>query len=90
LPLQFETQQALAARLVELIYQNVPLDFYTRYQDGLTRVTVEDVRAAAKAHIDPGHTAIVVVGNVAILEPRLRAANIAPVYVVDWQGVRIR
>jgi zinc protease len=90
LPLQFETQQALAARLVELIYQNVPLDFYTRYQDGLSRVTVEDVRAAAKAHIDPGHTAIVVVGNVAILEPRLRAANIAPVYVVDWQGVRIR
>jgi zinc protease len=90
MPLQFETQQALAARLVELLYQNVPLDFFTRYQEGLSRVTMDDVRAAAKAHIDPGHTAIVVVGPVAVLEPKLRAANIAPVYVVDAMGNRIR
>jgi zinc protease len=90
MPLQFETQQALAARLVELLYQNVPLDYFTRYQDGLNRVTLDDVRAAAKAHIDPARTVIVAVGNVAILEPRLRAANIAPVYVVDAMGNRIR
>jgi zinc protease len=49
-------------------------------------VTGSDVTAAASKYIDTDHLIIVVTGDRATLEPALRAANLAPVIVVDANG----
>jgi zinc protease len=90
LPLQLETHERMAGLLSEIVQQNLPYDFITRYAAGLQTVTPGQLTAVAARDIDPAHTAIIVVGDAKVLEPKLRAANIAPVYIVDDRGVRIR
>lgn len=43
-------------------YQDYPLDWLDRYQEAIRTTTLEDVRLAAKKHIDPDKFAIMVVG----------------------------
>jgi hypothetical protein len=49
-------------------------------------LTTADVAAAAKRFVDASHTIIVVVGDRSVIEAPLRAANIAPVVIVDENG----
>ena len=49
-------------------------------------MTAADVAQAAKRHVDPDHLAIVVIGDRRLIEPALRAANIAPIVLVDENG----
>ncbi len=90
LPLQLETHEEMAGVLSDIVQQNLPFDFITGYVAGLRTVTPAQVIAAAARDIDPAHTAIIVVGDARVLEAKLRASNIAPVYVVDDRGTRIR
>jgi hypothetical protein len=42
-------------------------------------VTQADVQRVAQQYIDPGHLAIVIVGDRKLIEPGLRALGMAPV-----------
>jgi zinc protease len=77
---------SLSARLAEIVRDSLPLDFWDRYAARLSTLTTRDVAAAATRVIDPEHLVIVVVGDRNVIEPALRAANIAPVVVVDASG----
>jgi zinc protease len=61
-------------------------DFLQRYATGVTAVSANDVAAAAAKYVDADHLVIVVTGDRKVLEPALRAANLAPVVVVDANG----
>ncbi len=52
---------------------NLPDDYLERYPDHIRRVTVEDVNRVARRYLHPGLMAILVVGDRAAIEPRLRA-----------------
>jgi len=69
-----------------MVRDRLPLDFFDRYATGMTSVAASDVAAAASKYIDVDHLIIVVTGDRATIEPVLRAANIAPVVVVDPNG----
>jgi len=86
LPARIDGPDSLAARVVEMARDGLPLDFYDQYPTRLAGVSGGDVAAAASKYIDTDHLIIVVTGDRATLEPALRAANIAPVVVVDPNG----
>jgi zinc protease len=86
LPARIDGPDSLAARVVEMVRDGLPLDFYDTYASRVAGVTGMEIAAAASKYIDVEHLVIVVTGDRAILEPALRAANIAPVIVVDPNG----
>jgi hypothetical protein len=64
----------------------MPPTYYNDYVNGIGRVTTADVASAAKRYVDASHTIIVVVGDRGLIEAPLRAANIAPIVIVDENG----
>jgi zinc protease len=86
LPVRIDGPDSLAARVAEMVRDGLPLDYFDRYATGMASVTAPAVAAAAAKYIDPEHLVIVVTGDRATIEPALRAANIAPVVVVDANG----
>jgi zinc protease len=86
LPARIDGPDALAARVAELARDRLPLDYFDRYAAGMSTVSAADVAATASRYIDLDHLVIVVTGDRKVIEPALRAANIAPVVVVDQNG----
>ena len=86
LPRLLESIDGLANRVAALADNNVPFNFYEQYIARMSRLTAAEVAQAAKKHVDPDHLAIVVVGDRRLIEPALRAANIAPIVLVDENG----
>jgi zinc protease len=76
----------VATRILESVRDNLPPDYLTHYAAGVNAASVADVSAASARYIDPEHLIIVVTGDRKVLEPALRAANLAPVVVVDVNG----
>lgn len=77
---------SVATRLAEIVRDRLPTDYLERYAAGVSAVTPKDVAAAASKYIDADHLVIVVTGDRKVLEPALKALNVAPVVVVDGNG----
>jgi zinc protease len=86
LPARIDGADSLAARIADMVRDDVPLDFFDRYAGGMSNVSASDVTAAASKYIDLDHLIIVVTGDRSVIEPALRAANIASVVLVDANG----
>ena len=86
LPAQIETQDLLANRAMSMLQSDVPLDFYNSYGTRIEAVRPADVTAVASKYLDLSRLVIVVAGDRKVVEPALRAANIAPIVVVDERG----
>ena len=83
---RIETIDEIANRLNVVANSDLPATYYDAYIIGMSRVTTRDLAAIAKRYIDPSHTTIVVVGDRKVIEAPLRAANIAPIVIVDENG----
>ena len=83
LPSQIETDDLVANRIMTMIQNGLPLDFYTAYGPRIEAVTPAAVLTAAAKYIDLAHLVIVVAGDRKIVEPLLRAANLGPIVIVD-------
>ena len=90
-PLWMKTDgpDSVATRINEAVRDGLPTNFLERYATGLEGVSVQDVATAASRYIDLDHLVIVVSGDRKVIEPALRAANIAPVVVIDRDGKEI-
>ena len=77
---------SVAARMTEALRENLPPTFLETYAAKIAKVTPADIAAAASKYIDMDHLVIVVTGDRKVLEPALRATNIAPVVLVDANG----
>jgi zinc protease len=86
LPARIDGPDSLAARVVEMVRDHLPLDNLDQYATRMASVAATDVAAAVLKYIDHEHLIIVVTGDRATIEPALRAAKIAPVVVVDANG----
>jgi zinc protease len=83
LPAQVETDVGVADRIMYMVQNAVPLDYYNRYVTEIGAVTPAEVLAAAQRAVDTHKLVIVVAGDRKVIEAGLRAANIAPIVVVD-------
>ena len=85
-PLEFETISSRANAIGGLITDGLPLDYYNSVVQHYRAVTLAEVQKAAMQHMDPSRMAIVIVGDRKVIEPGIRAANVAPVLVIDDEG----
>jgi zinc protease len=80
-PLRFETPSAVVGALAGLVTHDLPDDELNRYRPAIEAVTVDDVLAAARARIDPGRVAVVLVGDADRFGAELEAAGLGRVVV---------
>ena len=71
LPGSFETSSAVMGGLMTIVQLGRPDDYYTTLADKYRSMTVADLDRAARAAIDPGKLAVVVVGDAAKVKPQL-------------------
>jgi zinc protease len=83
-PLTVETAGQIAGQIARARLVGRPLEHITEYRERIQTVTPEEVTRAARRHVDPDRTVVVVVGDAVELLPRLRA--IAPVQLYDVEG----
>ena len=81
-PSEFETIDDLAAHLEELVVYKLPDDYFQRYVPNVQAVTAAAVQKAAATYIRPKQFAVVVIGDRATIEPRIKALNLGPIRVM--------
>ena len=64
LPFRFTTNEGVASQLLTAERYKLGFDFLETYRKKVSAVTVEDVQAAAKKHLDPKKLTIVAVGPI--------------------------
>jgi zinc protease len=87
MPADFETTGQLIARLQELAVFELPRDYFDEYVDRLQAVTAADVERVARRYIRPDRFVVVVVGDRATIEPRIRALELGPLAVLSLDDV---
>jgi zinc protease len=70
--LEFETSADVAEQTLELMVHNLPLDYWSRFQDRLSQLDADEVHAASRRYLDPEHCVIVLVGDARRFEGQLR------------------
>lgn len=90
LPSEFETTAGAAARTLELLANDLPLDTWQSYIPRVRAVTAADVQRVAKKYLDPDHFAIVVVGDRSAIESGIRALNEGPIHRRDLWGAEVQ
>jgi zinc protease len=85
-PIRYETTDAIAAALGNLVIYGLPDDYFDRYRERVRAVTATDVLAAARAHLHPERMQIVAVGDPGIVRSPLEKLGIGPVAVYDTEG----
>jgi zinc protease len=83
-PARFATRAQVAGQLADLAVYGLPDAYLTEYTAKIAAVTKDDVRRVARKYLDPGHLAIVVVGDQKANEEAL--AKLAPVELRDLEG----
>jgi predicted Zn-dependent peptidase len=86
LPASLESNDQVADAVANIIRNNLPWDYYQQYARRISEIGASDIAAVATKYLDPDALAIVIVGDRKVIEPGLRAANIAPIVIVDENG----
>ncbi len=86
LPNEFETTRGTAAQFLDLVLNDLPLDWYRTYIERINAVTVADVQRVARGYINPDHFVVVVVGDRSQIETGIRALNEGPISPRDLWG----
>lgn len=78
-PGEFESTGDMARKLEELVVYGLPETTFSNFVPGVTAVTAADVQRAAARYIQPEKMAVVVVGDLKVIEAPIRALNLGPV-----------
>ena len=63
LAFDFDSTGKIVQRLMQYEYYGYPADYLDRYQEGITKVTREDVARVAKQHLKPDQFSVLVLGD---------------------------
>lgn len=83
-PLQLETANAVATRVINLKLYGLPKDYYSTYISKINTLTKEDILNTAKKYIIPGSIYIVLSGNSKVIKDKLK--KFGDVMVFDTDG----
>jgi predicted Zn-dependent peptidase len=72
LALEFETSDNVASKVLELIQNGLPLDYWNHYAEKIQALTTSEVGDAAKRYLDTDHGVMVLVGSVSDFKKDLR------------------
>lgn len=86
LPRRFASVDGVAGAISALYTQDLPQTYYHDYAAKINAVTSDDLVRVATKYIDLDGMAIVIVGDKATIEPKLRALGLAPIVFLDVDG----
>jgi len=86
LPGLFETTPEAASSIGQLFVHNLPMNYFHDLPGRIQKVSAEEVRQVARAHIKPEETVIVAVGDRNKIEPELSKLNLGPIEIRDAGG----
>lgn len=86
-PLQLETANAVATRVINLKLYDLPRDYYNSYISAINKLTKQDILNAAKKYIKPENIVIVVSGDASVLKDKMK--KFGDVLIFDADGNRI-
>ncbi len=86
-PSNFATNSDVAGQLEEQYLYGLPDNYYATYVDRVLAVTPAEVQAAAQKYIQPESFAVVIVGDLKVIRPKLEALKLGPITVVDFKDV---
>jgi len=86
LPGRWETARAVARDIAALVRFHLPDDYWSRYAELVSRLTVRDVDAAAKRLLAPDRLTWVVVGDRAAIEAKVRSLGFGEIAIIDADG----
>jgi len=82
-PIRYETTDAIAGAIANMIVYDLGDDWLDRYRERVRAVTIDDVQRAAHAHLHPDALQVVVVGDAAAVRDKLDALGIGAVKLVE-------
>jgi zinc protease len=86
LPGRWETAQAVARDIAELVRFGLPDDYWDDYAELVGALDVADVSEAAEQHLKPERLTWLVVGDLDVIEAEVRALSLGEIRVVDADG----
>jgi predicted Zn-dependent peptidase len=86
-PSTFETTGDFSRRLEDALVYHLPDDYFAKYVQNIQAVTSADVQRVAQKYVQPDRVIVVVVGDLAAIEPGIRALNLGPVTVMTIDEV---
>lgn len=81
-PLRYETSSQVASAIGGLVANGLPDDELDRYRPAIAAVTVDQVQAAARAHIRPDEASVVIVGDADAFAGALADAGLGEVQLI--------
>jgi zinc protease len=82
-PLQLQTTDGVAGRLVTSFTHGLDEDYWDRYRERILSVSADEVLEAARRRLWPDRAAVVVAGDAAAVRGPLEELGIGPVEVLD-------
>ena len=82
-PLQLETANAVATRVINLKLYGLPRDYYSTYISQINSLTRQDILRAAQKYIDPERLYIVISGNADAIKGSMAKFGNVEVYDAD-------
>jgi zinc protease len=85
-PIRYETTDAIATALANLVLYGLPPDYYDSYRAAVRDVTAAAVLSAARKHLHPEQLQVVVVADVPTVREPLERLAFGPLTVYDARG----
>ena len=86
LPGRWETAEAVAASIAEMVRFGLGLDYYDTYADKVRALSLDQVSAVARSTVHPDQLLWVVVGDREEIEPGIQELGWGPIRVLDPEG----
>lgn len=86
-PNNFQTVSGIAGELEELVYYNLPKDYFNKYIDNILSVKDEEVNIAARKYINPDKMLVVIVGDKARIAEGIKKLNLGEVIEMNVDNV---
>ena len=90
LPGQYETAGGIAGKIGDIVTYGLPDDFYSKYPAAVKATTPEALTALAKKWLLPGQMILLVVGDRAVIEPKIKELNLGQINYIDADGKPIK
>ncbi|HEY6401008.1 MAG TPA: pitrilysin family protein, partial [Blastocatellia bacterium] len=90
LPGQYETAGGIAGKINDIVTYGLPDDFYSKYPADVKATTPEALAALAKKRLLPDQMILLIVGDRAVIEPKIKELNLGQINYIDADGKPVK
>ncbi|HEY7179828.1 MAG TPA: pitrilysin family protein, partial [Blastocatellia bacterium] len=90
LPGQYETSGGIAGKISDIVTYSLPDDFYSKYPAAVKATTPEELAELAKKRLLPEQMILLIVGDRAVIEPKIKELNLGQVNYIDADGKAVK